>query len=466
VVAGRTILHVDMDAFYVAVELRRRPDLRGKPVVVGGSGRRGVVAAASYEARRYGVHSAMPTTTARRLCPAAIFLPGDHATYAEVSAQVHEHFAAVTPLVEPLALDEAFLDVTGARALLGDGVTIARRLRRDILDDLGLHCSVGVATRKFIAKLASVEAKPRATAQGVRPGSGVFEVAPGDELAYLHRLPVRRLWGVGPATLARLERMGVATVGDLAALDPQAVIGALGRAHGRHLVDLANGRDERTVEPDRDVKSIGHEETFAHDLHDVADVRRELTRLADAVAGRLRAAGTGARTLTLKVRDGSFATITRATTVAGAVDTADAIVRALAPSLEQLDLAAGVRLLGVSASRFAAPAEQLGFDDLLTPIGATAPTPRERRPATPRSVRWSEASKAIDGVRERFGAGAIGPASSVATAPDGSPRLRVVRPGAQQWGPDQGPPPTPPHPGGRLRGPRVEESPRTWDDEG
>ena len=450
----RTILHVDMDAFFVAVELRRHPELRGQPVVVGGTGRRGVVAAASYEARRYGVHSAMPTATARRLCPAAVFLPGDHATYAAVSRQVHEHFAAVTPLVEPLALDEAFLDVTGARTLLGDGATIAHRIRDAIRDDLALTCSVGVATRKFIAKLASVEAKPRARPEGVRPGPGVFEVRPGEELAYLHRLPVRRLWGVGPATLARLDRMGVATVGDLAALDPHAVIGALGRAHGQHLVDLANGRDARAVEPERDVKSIGHEETFAHDLHDRADVGRELTRLADAVAGRLRAAGTGARTLTLKVRDGAFGTITRSTTVGGAVDTADAIVRALTPLLDDIELAAGVRLLGVSASKFAAPAEQLGFDDL---VGG--PTARGR------SARWGDASRAIDDVRERFGAAAIGPASSIGSAPDGSPRLLVVRPGAQQWGPDHVPAPPQSGPGTISSASRVEESPRTWDDE-
>jgi DNA polymerase-4 len=457
-VAVRTILHVDMDAFFVAVELRRRPELRGQPVVVGGTGRRGVVAAASYEARRYGVHSAMPTATARRLCPGAVFLPGDHATYAAVSRQVHEHFAAVTPLVEPLALDEAFLDVTGARALFGDGVTIAHRLRDGIREDLDLTCSVGVATRKFIAKLASVDAKPRATPEGVLPGPGVFEVRPGDERGYLHGLPVRRLWGVGPATLARLDRMGVATVGDLAALDPHAVIGALGRAHGQHLVDLANGRDARAVEPDRDVKSIGHEETFAHDLHDLADLRRELQRLADAVAGRLRAAGTGARTLTLKVRDGDFGTITRATTVGGAIDTADAIVRAVTPLLDQIDLAAGVRLLGVAASWFAAPAEQLGFDDLVGDA-ATAGT-------LGRSARWSDASRAIDGVRERFGAAAIGPASSVATAPDGTRQVQVVRPGAQQWGPDHEPAVAPERPFQPLRQPRVEESSGTWDDEG
>jgi DNA polymerase IV len=415
----RTILHVDMDAFFVAVELRRRPELRGRPVVVGGIGRRGVVAAASYEARRYGVHSAMPTATARRLCPSAVFLPGDHATYSDVSRHVHEHFHAVTPLVEPLALDEAFLDVTGARALLGDGVAIAFGLRAAIEADLGLTCSVGVATTKFIAKLASVDAKPVAMPDGVRPGLGVFEVRPGDELGYLHALVVSRLWGVGPATLTRLRRMGVETVGDLAALDPKAVVGVLGRAHGQHLVDLANGRDDRSVEPERELKSIGHEETFAHDLHEIADVRRELTRLADAVASRLRAHGVGARTITLKVRDGGFTTITRATTLAGPVDTADAVIRAAIPLLEHVDLAAGVRLLGVSASKFGPPAEQLRLDD-----------------PDPVAARWSEASRAIDGVRERFGAAAIGPASSVAAGADGSRRVRVVRAGAQQWGPD------------------------------
>ena len=432
----RTILHVDMDAFYVAVELRRRPELRGLPVVVGGTGRRGVVAAASYEARRFGVHSALPTAIARRLCPDAVFLPGDHATYAAVSGQVHEHFHAVTPLVEPLALDEAFLDVTGARALLGDAITIARRLRARILEDLALTCSVGIATNKFLAKLASVDAKPVATPDGVRPGRGVVEVAAGGELAYLSVLPVRRLWGVGPATLARLQRMGVDTVGDLAALDPHAVLGALGRAHGQHLVDLANGRDDRPVEPERDVKSISHEETFAHDLHDAADLEREITRLADAVASRLRAEGIGARTLTLKIRDGGFRTITRATTLDGPVDTADAIGRAVRPLLVATDLAthlaAGVRLLGIAASRFGEPAEQLRFEQLDGGDGAAGPS----------AVRWADASRAVDDVRARFGAGAIGPASSVAMGPDGRPQVHVVRPGGQQWGPERRPDPT------------------------
>jgi DNA polymerase-4 len=240
--------------------------------------------------------------------------------------------------------------------------------------------------------------------------------------------------------------MGVDTVGDLAALDPQAVIGTLGRAHGQHLVDLANGRDERAVEPEREVKSIGHEETFAHDLHDLDDVRREITRLADAVASRLRAHGLGARTLTLKVRDGGFVTITRATTLAGGVDTAEAIRRAVEPLLEHVDLAAGVRLLGVSASKFGPPAEQLRFDELASgAVGAgTVPAQPASADRAAQAARWHDASRAIDGVRERFGAAAIGPASSVAVGADGRRRVRIVRSGAQQWGPDHDGPGTDP----------------------
>jgi DNA polymerase-4 len=356
----------------------------------------------------------MPSATARRLCPHAVFLPGDHDLYSAVSRDVRQIFARVTPLVEPLALDEAFLDVTGSQALFGRGVTIAHRLRAEIHDELGLDCSVGVAPNKFLAKLASVDAKPRPSPDGITPGPGVFEVRPGEELAYLHPLPVGRLWGVGPSTLERLRRMGVATVGDLAALTPAAVISSLGKAHGRQLLELAAGRDDRPVEPAREMKSISHEETFAHDLHERADVQRELVRLADAVAARLREHGTGARTFTLKVRDGGFTTITRATTVAGAIDTAPTIVAATAPLLEAVDLSAGVRLLGLAASKFATPAEQLAFDDL-----------------GERSQRWSDASRAIDDVRERFGESAIGPASSVAGG-----RIRLVRSGTQQWGPD------------------------------
>ena len=268
VVQHRVVLHVDMDAFYVSVELRRHPELVGQPVVVGGTGPRGVVAAASYEARRFGVTSALPSTVARRRCPHAVFLPGDHQLYSAVSRDVHEIFRRFTPVVEPLSLDEAFLDVTGATRLFGDGVAIARRIRDDVRAELALGCSVGVASNKFLAKLASVEAKPVAYPDRVDPGPGVVEVVVGRELEFLHPLPVERLWGVGPVTLERLRRLGVRTVAELASIDESAVIASLGKANGTHLLNLARGIDDRPVEVNRELKSVGHEETFAHDLHD------------------------------------------------------------------------------------------------------------------------------------------------------------------------------------------------------
>ena len=421
----RTILHVDMDAFYVSVELRRRPDLKGLPVVVGGTGPRGVIAAASYEARRFGVFSAMPSARARRLCPQAVFLPGDHELYATVSVQVHEIFRSVTPLVEPLALDEAFLDVTGSVRLFGDGVEIAHLLRAQVQRALGLACSVGVAPNKFLAKLASKAAKPIARPDGVHPGPGVVEVVPGAELAFLHPLAVTALWGVGPATLERLTRLGVTTVGDLAALDEATIVAAVGRAHGRHLHQLGWAIDERPVEVDREAKSISHEETFATDRHTHEELARELVRLADGVATRLRAEGTAARTLSLKVRFAGFHTITRSTTLTEPVDTAHAIVAAVGPLLAAIDPIVGVRLLGVSASHFGARAEQLTMDSVLEPQSG-------RPPAT--GGEWQAAEETVDAIRSRFGATAIGPASAVAKG-----SLRLVRKGAQQWGPDQEP---------------------------
>ena len=401
-----------MDAFFVSVELRRRPDLVGQPVVVGGTGNRGVVAAASYEARRYDVHSALPSSVARRRCPHAVFLPGDHELYSEVSVQVNEIFGRYTPLIEPLSLDEAFLDVTGATRLFGEGVEIARRIRVDVRDELELGCSVGVAPNKFLAKLASVEAKPRALPDRIDPGRGVVEVAPGGELAFLHPLPVKRLWGVGPVTLEKLERLGIRTVGDLARLDERTVVNALGSASGKHLLALSSAIDDRPVEVGRDPKSIGHEETYPHDLHDLADLERELVRLGDAVSARLRRYGAGARTLTLKVRFAGFRTVTRSTTLASSVDTGPELVAALRPLLRALDVSPGVRLLGVSTSNFAPPSQQLSLLDAPPEASKTAGT--------------------IDEIRERFGSAAIGPASSISQR-----GLRVVKKGAQQWGPDQ-----------------------------
>lgn len=417
----RTILHVDMDAFYVSVELRRRPELAGRPVVVGGTGARGVIAAASYEARRFGVHSAMPSSTARRLCPNAVFLPGDHELYAAVSADVHDIFRSVTPFIEPLALDEAFLDVGGALRLFGSGVEIAHHLRDRVFTELGLRCSVGVAPNKFLAKLASVAAKPRATPDGVEPGRGVLEVRPGDERSFLHPLPVQALWGVGPATLTRLERIGVKYVSDLAELDEATLVNLLGRAHGQHLHRLAWAVDDRPVEVDRAAKSVGHEETFPTDLTSHAELRRELVRLADGVASRLRSQAVGARTLTLKVRFDGFHTITRSTTLPSPIDTAHSIVQAVEPLLRAIDPSPGVRLLGVSGSNLGQPAEQLS----LAAVGDESPGD---------AAEWHAAEETIDAIRSRFGKQAIGPASSV--APGG---LRVVRRGAQQWGPDVDP---------------------------
>jgi DNA polymerase IV len=422
--APRVILHVDMDAFFVSVELLRRPELRGRPVVVGGTGRRGVVAAASYEARRYGVFSAMPSMRARRLCPDAVFLPGDYDAYAAASAKVFDVFRSFTPHVESISLDEAFLDVTGSVRLFaagsscseGAGVALARRVRGEVNKRTRLTCSVGVAPNMFLAKMASVEAKPKAGPHGVEPGPGVFEIRPGGEIEFLHPLPVRRLWGVGPATYERLSRLGVATIGDLAAVSPVALRGVVGPAAATRLVELAGGIDDRRVDSERPIKSVSHEETFAFDLYGRDDVRTELARLADGVASRLRADGLAARTISLKVRDATFRTITRARTLPGPVDSATAIADTVFGLFDKVTPSGGVRLLGVAASRFSEPAEQLQLDGL----------------GDGRKPLWSDASRAIDRVRGRFGGTAIGPASALSPA-----GLRVVRRGQHQWGTDE-----------------------------
>ena len=417
----RTILHVDMDSFYASVEVLLEPSLRGKPVIVGGAGERGVVASCNYEARSYGVHSAMPSVRARRLCPHAVFLHGRYEVYGDYSKRFHAIFREFTPLVEGISLDEAFLDVTGGARLFGDGETIAAEIRRRIRDELGLECAVGVGRSKFISKLASKAAKPtvgKRPGQGSTPGRGVLVVPAGEELDFLHPLPVGALWGVGPATRARLERFGIQTVGDLAALPVETLVTALGQAQGRSLHDLAWARDDRPVEPDLKPKSIGHEETYARDFHELDGLRREAVRLADSVGQRLRKAGMEGRTITIKVRFHDFRTITRSHTLPVPTATASLIASVAKDLLDGVDPGPGVRLFGVTASNLVeATDEQLTLD-----AGLEADTVDGRA--------RDDASRAVDAIRERFGDGAVGPAALV--DPDG---LRLKRQGDTQWGP-------------------------------
>ena len=405
-----------MDAFYASAELLRRPELRGSPVVVGGAGRRGVVAAASYEARFYGVRSAMASAQAKRLCPSAIFLDGDHEYYRGLSAKIMEIMARFTPLVEPLSLDEAFLDVGSGRRLFGDGLAIATKLRATIYDEVGLWCSAGVATNKFLAKLASEEAKPSASRQGPVPGAGVFVVDPGRELEFLKPLPARALWGVGPATMAKLERLGIATVGDIASMPVETVIAAVGKASGAHLHALANARDERPVEPEQRAKSISQEQTFEYDVHDRADLDRHLVRMSDSVAARLRKSDLVARTVSIKVRFGDFTTITRSFTPPSATDSGIEITHVAQDLLEKIDVSRGIRLLGVGATGLQEEQHrQLTLDDLA---------------AGDEGADWKLADEAVDEIRRRFGTDSIGPAVLVRRGD----RLKTREQNENPWG--------------------------------
>jgi DNA polymerase-4 len=424
----RLILHVDMDAFFASVEILDDPTLAGLPLIVGGDGARGVVASASYEARVYGIRSAMPAVRARALCPHAVFRPGRHDRYATVSLEIHRVFNQFTPLVEGIGLDEAFLDVSGAQRLFGAPLEVATAVRGAITDQVGLTCSVGVAATKFVAKLASEAAKPSAGRRGVRSGRGVVIVEPGDELAFLHPLPIEALWGVGPATAERLGRLGITTVGELALVPLDTIEGAVGRASGRHLHALACGLDPRPVESERATKSVGHEETYATDRYDRDGLCRDIVRMADAVASRLRKSALRGRTIQLKVRFADFTTITRSRTVAGLVDTGPAIARPATRLLDDVDIAGGVRLLGVSVSGIgtAGPATQLslGLEGAEDDRGAADDD-------TDDAGRWQAATGAIDAVRARFGATAVGPAVLLYGG-----GLRVGRRGDNRWAPE------------------------------
>ncbi|MDB1089386.1 DNA polymerase IV [Streptomyces sp. ACA25] len=339
------VLHLDMDAFFAAVEQAAKPSLRGKPVVVGGLGMRGVVATASYEARRFGVHSAMPTAQARRLCPNAAYLSPRFGVYREVSGRVLEILGELSPLVEPLSLDEAFVDlaagegpVTAAGARL-TGETVRARIR----EATGLSGSVGLAGSKMLAKIASERAKP----------DGLVVIEPGTERGFLAPLPVRTLPGVGPATGAALRRAGITTVGEAVVAGEAELLRLLGRAQGAAVHAMAHGIDERPVVAERDAKSISVEDTFAEDVTDRARVRFEADRLAERCAGRLREAGRSARTVVLKVRRYDFSTLTRSETLRGPTDDPGVIREAAGRLLAGVDTTSGVRLLGVAVSGLA-----------------------------------------------------------------------------------------------------------------
>ena len=376
------ILHVDLDAFYASVEVLKDPSLKGKPVIVGGAGPRGVVASASYEARRFGVRSAMPGVRARRLCPEGIFLPADFEAYRTHSNRFREVLLAHTPYVEPISLDEAFLDVGGATTLFGSPAAIGAKIRRDVQSEVGVTCSVGVAPTKFVAKLASDGCKPDG-----------LEVVPADGiLAYLEPLPVGRLWGVGEKTGEILSKMAIRTIGDLARTPVTILERLLGDQSARHLSALSHGIDDRAVVPYEAPKSVGHEETFEHDIDDDETILRELLSLSGRVASRLRADGYRARTVTLKVRLATFTTLTRSRTLPDATDVGADLYHTVAELYGALPGARRrVRLLGVQAHGLvAAGAEQL---------------------ALLRGERWGDVERAVDRIELRFGRGAAKPAS-------------------------------------------------------
>jgi DNA polymerase-4 len=384
----RTILHLDLDAFFASVEQLDDPALRGRPVIVGGTGRRGVVCAASYEARTFGVRSAMPTARARRLCPQGVFLPARFERYGALSSQVFGIYRRYTPLVEPLSLDEAFLDVSRSRALHGTGREIAVAIRRSVREECGLAVSAGIADVKLAAKIACDLGKP----------DGLVEVPAGGVAAFLAPLPVSRLWGVGEVTEAALRRIGVQKIGDLQRLSEAALAPALGGSHGRDLRSLALGIDPREVVPDEAARSVGAEETFEHDLTDRAVLARELLAQAVRVGRRLRAAGLQGRVVTLKVKYADFSLVTRRVTLARPSDDDRTLFDAARAQLERVDLTRPIRLTGISVSDFAGPAErrQLGLFSDASP----APEP-------PEAGRRRALHTALDALADRFGEGAV-----------------------------------------------------------
>lgn len=378
----RTILHVDLDAFFCAVEVRENPAIAGRPVVVGADPRggrgRGVVAAASYEARTFGIHSAMPISQAYRRCPSAVYLPPRGRLYAAVSERFMAILARYTDLVEPLSIDEAFLDVTASRALFGDGPTIARRIKDEVRREERVTASIGVAPSKFLAKIASDIGKP----------DGLVVVPPDGIAAFLADLPVQRLWGAGPRSLAGFQRLGAMTIGAVARLPVERLIEVFGEGLGQHFHALASGRDPRAVVPDYQRKSVGRESTFAEDVHDRAVVEQTLLELVEQVARRLRRHGLMGQTLHLKLRTADFTTVTRQQQLPAPADTTEALWPMACRLLAKADQTRqAIRLVGVSVSLFEGERQMSLF---------SARDDRHRRVA-----------RAVDRLTEKFGDGAI-----------------------------------------------------------
>jgi DNA polymerase-4 len=389
----RTILHADMDAFYASIEQRDRPELRGRPVIVGGTGSRGVVSAASYEARRFGVHSAMPTVEARRLCPDGVYLRGDMARYVRESKRIFEIFRRYAPEVEGLSLDEAFLDLTGTERLLGPVLGVGERLRKEVREETGLVVSVGIAPVKMVAKIASDCAKP----------DGLLEVRAAELREFLDPLPVGRIWGVGPVTRARLESAGIHTVGDLTRADRRELHRMLGD-WGDHIARLARGIDLREVEPYREAVSISEENTFVSDVSSREDLEASILVHADAVARRLRRSGYCARTVVLKLKlarrvapgPRGYPLLTRRATMDEPTDDGGVIAEMARRLLAREKLEEPVRLLGVGVTNLASSAA--------TQLALFAPD-RERE-------RRSRLNRALDEIADRFGPKAVTRAGS------------------------------------------------------
>jgi DNA polymerase-4 len=383
-----------MDAFFASASLLAHPELVGTPVIVGG-GSRGVVLSATYEARAFGVASAMPMGRARRLCPQATILAPEHELYSRISAAVMATFADITPYVEPLSSDEAFLDVAGAVRLMGPPATIAQRIRDTIADEQGITCSVGVASSKFVAKMASGLAKP----------DGLLVIPADEVVTFVQQLPVGALWGVGDKTEEALARLGLKTVADIAHTPRATLVRGLGEATGNHLHDLSWGRDPRSVEPIRRERSIGNERTFDHDVDDPDIVHRTLLGLSDKTASRLRAAGLVGRTVSIKVRFADFTTITRSRSLRDATDVSRDIAALARELYDALGLQrARVRLVGVRVEQLSEAAS--------TPVQVALDGPEHG---------WREADRAIDRASARFGAGSVRPASLFADRPRTGP---------------------------------------------